>query len=97
MNPVKIITETVVFDGAQKTFRILNLSTGTVYAGHFKSRYDAGAAIEHNKARAGSLVKRTSTEVLQTLHSKLFDDHTPARQLIAELKASPEYVPKEGE
>lgn len=39
------VYETAVYDGQTKSWRILNICTGTVYASHFKTKEDAEANI----------------------------------------------------
>jgi hypothetical protein len=53
----KFIYETIVYDGRDKSFRILNVSTGTVYSTEFKTLEEAVAAVDDGKERAGKTVK----------------------------------------
>ena len=53
-----MILETVVYDGAIKVWRVLNLNTGTVYSMHYDSQVEALNSIEDGAMRAGQLVKR---------------------------------------
>jgi hypothetical protein len=54
----RLIHETVVYDGRDKTHRILNLTTGTVYTTEFPTKEAADAAIEHGQTRDGRTVVR---------------------------------------
>lgn len=58
----EFIYETAVYDGRTKEWRILNLSTGTVYSGSFDDRNKALAAIEDGASRADKVVKRITLE-----------------------------------
>lgn len=67
-----MIIETVVRDGASKKYRILNLSTGTVYSSSFDSHLEAQDSIEHGQIRAGFLVKFVSLDLINRTVKKLF-------------------------
>jgi hypothetical protein len=59
-----LILETVVFDGVQKKWRILNLNTGSVYASEFYEQVQAIDAIEHGQIRDGQKVQYVSLQLL---------------------------------
>lgn len=59
-----MILETVVFDGSQKVWRILNLNTGTVYASEFDEQVKAIDAIEHGQIRDGQKVQYVSLQLI---------------------------------
>ena len=61
------IYEVVVFDGAIKTFRILNLTTGTVYSMNFDTFEDADKAIERGEVRGECFVQAVDIQDIQTL------------------------------
>ncbi len=52
------IYEAVVYDGAMKYWRILNLNSLTVYGTHYDTREEADAAIKDGEERAGKIVKK---------------------------------------
>ena len=56
---MNFIYETVVYCGARKVFRILNLMSGTIYSMDFETQEEAFAAAlkEDGKERAGKIVK----------------------------------------
>ncbi len=60
-----MIFETVVYDGAIKDWRILNINTGTVYSKGFDSKQEAIDAVEHGTIRDGLLVQFVSLESIQ--------------------------------
>lgn len=55
-----MILETVVYCGREKKWRILNLTSGTVYAKEFQTPLEAIDSIEHGTIRAGLLVQYVS-------------------------------------
>lgn len=57
-----MIYELVVYCGSTKVFRVLNLSSGTVYSNTYNTFDEASASIEDGEVRAGKLVKRTTLE-----------------------------------
>lgn len=57
-----MIHELVVYDGATKVFRILNLYSGTVYSSEYETLELAKAAIDHGEKRAGMVVNCTTLE-----------------------------------
>lgn len=59
-----LILETVVYDGSQKVWRILNLNTGTVYSSEFAEQVKAIDAIEHGKIRGGRKVQYVSLQLI---------------------------------
>lgn len=58
------IYEMPVYDGRTKKWRILNLTTGTVYSSDFTTHDAAYTAIEVDARRAGAIVKRVSRDVI---------------------------------
>jgi len=54
------IYEMVVFCGRTKVFRILNISTGSLYSMDFKTQKEAEDAIDSEKERNGKTVQRVS-------------------------------------
>lgn len=52
----------VVYDGAMKVWRVLNLTTGTVYSSEHDTKELAEASIEDGQKRAGFFVKRVTLE-----------------------------------
>lgn len=54
------IYETAIYCGRSKVWRVLNLSTGTIYSADFESKEEAEASIEDGKERSGRVVKRIS-------------------------------------
>lgn len=70
-----MIYETVIYDGALKNYRVLNLNTGTFYSMSFDSFEIANQAIKNGETRAGQTVKRTELrEILQALNVPVADD-----------------------
>lgn len=57
-----MIYELVVFCGALKVYRVLNLSSGTVYSMDYPTFEEASASIEDGEIRSGKVVKRTTLE-----------------------------------
>ena len=57
-----MIYEVVVYCGATKVFRVLNLSTGTVYSCDYDTFDEAFASIKDGEIRSGKVVKRTTLE-----------------------------------
>lgn len=55
---MKIIPELVVYCGARKTWRVLNLFTGTVYSPEYETREEAENSIEDGQRRGEYIVKR---------------------------------------
>jgi hypothetical protein len=68
----KMILETVVRDGRTKEYRILNLTTGTVYSSSFESRQLAEDAVEHGTKRNNELVKYVSINLILETVLNLF-------------------------
>lgn len=65
---MKRIYETVVYDGATKVWRIWNITTATVYSGHFDTEAEAYADIEDGEERAGAIVTRVPrTTIIELL------------------------------
>mgnify|MGYP000381981794 CR=1 FL=1 len=61
------IYETVVFDGSIKTFRILNLTTGTVYSMNFDTFEEADKAIKRGEVRGQCTVDAVELKDIQLL------------------------------
>lgn len=68
----KMIFETVVYCGAMKVFRVLNLSTGSIYSSDFATEDEANEAIEDGAIRGESLVKCVPLSDLNILLLKEF-------------------------
>lgn len=50
------IIEAVVYDGAIKVWRVLNVLTGTVYSTQYDTKEDARASIKDGEIRSGKTV-----------------------------------------
>lgn len=61
------IFETAVYDGRNKTWRTLNINTGTVYTMDYGSQEAALNAIENGVNRAGMTVKRVRLSDIPSL------------------------------
>lgn len=59
-----MILETVIRCGREKVWRVLNLTTGTIYAKDFDNPIEAIDSIEHGTIRAGLLVQYVSTQLI---------------------------------
>lgn len=55
---MKFIYEMPVFDGGTKVWKILNLTTGSIYSKDYKTEQLASDAIEHGQNRANATVCR---------------------------------------
>lgn len=64
---MKSVYETVVYDGATKVFRVLNINTGLIYNMNFKDKAKAEAAIDDGCIRYDMTVKSVSLSDVQTL------------------------------
>jgi len=65
------IYETVVYDGRTKEFRILNLSTGTVYSMGYEKRHKAEQAAEEENGIERTRGRRVKFIQLFDLQRKL--------------------------
>lgn len=71
------IYETVIFDGRIKTWRIFNITTGSVYSKDYETEKDAYDEIEDGKMRDEYTVKKlTRDQLLDSidLYNKLILD-----------------------
>ena len=57
---MKLIREVPVYDGRYKQWRVLNLSTGTIYSMFYETEDDARHSIEHGEKRGDALVLAVS-------------------------------------
>jgi hypothetical protein len=76
---MKFIYETAIYDGRDKNWRILNLSTGSVYSSSFPNEQDALDAIEDGENRDGHIVWRVTIAAIRKnlpQNSALKYDHT---------------------
>jgi hypothetical protein len=71
-----VIVEVAVYDGRYKTWRILNVTTGSVYASDFATKDVANTAIEHGTERAGYVVRRITLGQIQAIF-----DGAPSREI----------------
>lgn len=62
--PLNYIYEMPVYDGRIKDWRILNITTGTVYSSSFPTHDAAYFAIEADAERAGAIVQRINRDVI---------------------------------
>ena len=62
-----MIYEMPVYDGRTKEWRILNITTGSVYSGTNITMADTEAAIEDGVERAGHIVRRVTLRELQAI------------------------------
>jgi hypothetical protein len=67
---MKYIWEMPVYCGRLKEWRILNITTGSVYSGSHASQESASEAIEDGTIRAGAMVRRVSLREIQQLLSQ---------------------------
>jgi hypothetical protein len=67
---IPYIYECPVYCGRLKEWRVLNLSTGTVYTTAYENFEEASDSIENGKKRAGKTVKRVTVPAL----AKALDD-----------------------
>lgn len=67
-----MIYEMVVYCGALKVFRILNISTGTIYSMDFSTEREASAAIEDGEERANKIVKLIKIDELRQILDNVF-------------------------
>jgi hypothetical protein len=68
------IHEVPVYDGKTKVWRILNISTGTIYSGDDPTEEAALRAIEDGKQRAGATVRAWRLEVLQAVLDRFINE-----------------------
>lgn len=66
------IFEIPVYDGSQKVWRVLNITSGTVYSPEYETEDEANAAIEDGTKRAGSFVVRSGRALVQTCLAEAF-------------------------
>jgi hypothetical protein len=80
LEELPVIVETVVYDGSEKVWRVLNVSTGTVYAGVHPSRESAERSIEEGELRAGYIVRHVPFRALSEMarQSAQTTQHEPA-------------------
>jgi hypothetical protein len=62
-----MIYEMVVYCGARKVFRILNISTGSVYCMEYETQAEAEAHIEDGQYRNGKIVKLVNIADLRNI------------------------------
>lgn len=72
-----MIYEMVVYCGARKVFRILNITTGSIYSMDYETEKEASDAIEDGEERCGDIVKRISIGDMRTLLRREFPVKTP--------------------
>lgn len=66
-----LIYEVAVFDGRMKDWRVLNLTTGTIYSPRYVTEAEANEAINDGEVRAGATVKRIDRkEIVQKLNTE---------------------------
>lgn len=90
------IYETAVYDGRTKEWRILNLNTGTVYAGTDDTEYKALKSIKNGERRAGKVVQRIPRarllyNFMKNKNKKLIPKVTSLYDLENKAKADPQY------
>lgn len=56
----RIIYEMPVYCGRLKEWRVLNLTTGTVYSNAYESESEAASKIQHLEARGDATVQRVT-------------------------------------
>ncbi len=71
---MKYIYETVIYDGALKNWRVLNLNTGTFYSLSYEDEEQAIHSIKNGEKRAGATVQYIPREKLLRLALK--DEHS---------------------
>lgn len=65
----KFIYEVVIYDGGLKVWKVMNITTGSLYSFEYNTFEEAEASIEDGKGRVGKVVKRVSLSTIQNLLS----------------------------
>jgi hypothetical protein len=68
---MKFIFEMAIYCGRMKEWRILNITTGSVYSMSYDTEADASKNIEDGKVRAGCRVVRVTRADVQHIFEKL--------------------------